>query len=170
MKKSFPGYYLLTEDNFSAMWESCIFTLDANVLLNLYRYSPETRDELLGILQDYSSRLWLPHQAALEYHRNRISVIQKLAEVYDAVEKLLKDSQHKIESDLRPLVGRGRHPFVNENLIDKISTIFTDLQGDIVKQSKNHPDLIKEDPILDVITNLFENKVGPPTLSRNLIK
>ena len=45
MKDSFPGYYRPTENEFAEMWESCLFVLDANVLLNLYRYSVDTREE-----------------------------------------------------------------------------------------------------------------------------
>ena len=43
MRKTFPGYYRPTEAEFRRLWDKCIFVLDANVLLNLYRYSEETR-------------------------------------------------------------------------------------------------------------------------------
>jgi len=170
MKKSFPGYYRPTKKGFAEMWEGGTFVLDANVLLNLYRYSPETRDELLGILQANSDRLWLPHQAAKEYHKNRIFVIQQVAEVYDSIKKLLEDSQNKIQNELRSMIGKGRHPFVGENLIDKITTLFTGLQEEIINLGQNHPNLIEDDPILDTITNLFENKVGSAYNSDELNK
>jgi len=70
MKKTFPGYYCLTEEEFSVLWNTCLFVLDANVLLNLYSYSQETSNELIGILKQISDRLWIPHQAALEYQKN----------------------------------------------------------------------------------------------------
>src|SRR3990167_6122081 len=115
MKKSFPGYYQPTDDEFNEIWENCVFVLDANVLLNLYRYSPETRDELINVLGEISDRLWLPHQAALEYHMNRLSVIQQQADTYDSLRNLITNYRNKIENELLSLAGRGRHPFVNSD-------------------------------------------------------
>jgi len=73
MKNIFPGYYRPTEEKFSNLWNSCLFVLDANVLLNLYRYSQETSNELIQILKQISDRLWIPHQAALEYQKKPIT-------------------------------------------------------------------------------------------------
>jgi hypothetical protein len=75
MRRAFPGYYRPTEDEFSELWNGCLFAFDANVLLNLYRYSLETSNEFLTILSEISDRLWIPHQAALEYQRRRVDGI-----------------------------------------------------------------------------------------------
>ena len=77
MKELFPGYYQPTEKEFSKLWNECIFALDANVLLNLYRYSENSTKDFLNILTFLSTakRLWIPHQAALEYHQRRVGVI-----------------------------------------------------------------------------------------------
>ena len=171
MKKLFPGYYRPTEKEFSDLWNNCIFVFDANVLLNLYRYSLETREELLGILKDNADRLWLPHQAALEYHRSRLVVIQKTASAYEDIQNLLKDSLKKIENDLHSLVGKGRHPFVNETyFIEKITNFFTEIQTELDKLSQSHPDLIEDDPIQKAITDLFQDRVGSPYLTEQLTK
>jgi hypothetical protein len=63
MRNIFPGYYRPTDEEFYKMWQECIFVFDANVLLNLYRYSPDTRDELLDVLERLKDRIWIPHQA-----------------------------------------------------------------------------------------------------------
>ncbi|MGZ3645243.1 MAG: hypothetical protein ACXVCM_15485, partial [Ktedonobacteraceae bacterium] len=39
MQELFPGYYRPTKEEFSTMWQQCIFVFDANVLLNIYRYT-----------------------------------------------------------------------------------------------------------------------------------
>lgn len=90
MRKNFPGYYQPTANEFSTLWETCTFVLDANVLLNLYRYSAETRKKLLEILKQVSNRVWVPHRAALEYQRNRLDVISKQRAAYDEIEDLLR--------------------------------------------------------------------------------
>jgi hypothetical protein len=71
MRTTFLGYYRFTEEEFSTLWEDCLFIFDANVILNLYRYSAGTSEALLNILRGISDRMWLPHQIALEYQDNR---------------------------------------------------------------------------------------------------
>lgn len=169
MKNTFPGYYRPTEDELSKMWENSLFVLDANVLLNLYRYSPETREELLDILEEISDRLWVPHQAALEYHRNRLGVIEQQAAAYDSVQRLLGDSRKKLENDLRSLIGKGRHPFVDaDRLLERITIVFTGIEEEMKGLSQEHPDLIDEDPIRDTITALLEGKIGSPCPSERI--
>jgi len=41
MKSKFPEYFKLTKKEIQELWENALFTLDANILLNLYRYSDE---------------------------------------------------------------------------------------------------------------------------------
>jgi hypothetical protein len=90
MKKSFPGYYQPSDNELKQIWENCVFVIDANVLLNLYRYTPSTSEELINILEKVSDRLWLPHQAALEYHKNRLNVIQQQTDTYEKIQELIK--------------------------------------------------------------------------------
>ena len=103
MKKSFPGYYYLhpTEEEFEALWEDCLFVFDSNVLLNLYRYTPGTSEELLSIFSKISDQVWIPHQAALEYQRNRRGVIENQKAVYDEVQAVLKEHQAKFNKALK---------------------------------------------------------------------
>ena len=161
MKNTFPGYYRPTEDEFSEIWENCLFVLDANVLLNLYRYSPETRKELLDILKEISDRLWVPHQAALEYHQNRLGVIKQQAAAYDSVQEKLRDSLRKLEDGLRLLIGKGRHPFLDaDRLLERITIVFTEIEEEMKALSLEHPNLIDKDPLKETITALLEGKIG----------
>ena len=49
------------------VWQNGIIVFDTNVLLNLYRYNEETRNELLKLMKSYQNRLWMPYQVALEF-------------------------------------------------------------------------------------------------------
>jgi hypothetical protein len=44
MKGQFPGYFTPSKDDFTALWRDCIFSFDANVLLQLYRSTAETQE------------------------------------------------------------------------------------------------------------------------------
>ena len=59
MKKHFPGHFSPTKSEIKLLWENCIFVVDTNILLNLYRYSDATRKEFLQILDKIKERLWL---------------------------------------------------------------------------------------------------------------
>lgn len=49
---------------------------DANVLLNLYRYTDGARDDLLSVLERLGGQLWVPHQVVAEFWRNRGAVLR----------------------------------------------------------------------------------------------
>jgi hypothetical protein len=163
MKASFPGYYPLTGDELSNMWKDSIFVLDASVLLNLYRYSQATKEELLEILKEISERVWVPNQAALEYHRNRLDVIDQQVAAYESVKKLLDASRGRLENELRSLAGKGRHSSIDaDHLLERLSAVFAEVEDEIDALRQQHPDLTRNDPIRDTITNLLEGKIGPP--------
>ncbi|MEQ8996136.1 MAG: PIN-like domain-containing protein [Coleofasciculus sp. B1-GNL1-01] len=51
MRDLFPGYYQPTPEEFETLWQEAIFSFDANILLNIYRYSAETRERLFEIIE-----------------------------------------------------------------------------------------------------------------------
>src|SRR5579864_6011430 len=123
MRKTFLGYYRPTPIEFRKLWDKCIFVPDANVLLNLYRYSEETRNKLIDILQKIADRLWVPHQAALEYQQNRLQVISAQKGAYTKIERLLEETQRKLDTELK---SYKRHPLINtEKLLDAINQALT---------------------------------------------
>ena len=105
MKSIFVGHFRLTESEFSELWDTCIFAVDANVLLNLYRYSSATKQELEKALGAVKERAFIPHQAAKEFLRNRLSVTAGQADEYT---KAIKS----IRSLLTTLLSKDRHPFL----------------------------------------------------------
>src|SRR5690242_10763012 len=100
MKESFIGFYRPTEEELADLWKNCIFILDANVLLDLYRYPKEARDDLIGILRKISDRLWVPYQAALEYQENRLIVIADQLKKYQDVRQVIVDIKNKLVGNL----------------------------------------------------------------------
>src|SRR4051794_11824543 len=89
MRTKFPGYLQPSPDEFSALWQTCFFVLDANVLLDLYRGTPTAAEEAVGALEQIRDRLWLPYQVALEYQRHRTSApVKHIKEYRDLVTKV----------------------------------------------------------------------------------
>ena len=46
MKDKFLGYYWSDEDYENEVWENGMLVVDTNVLLDIYRVSPDTSDDL----------------------------------------------------------------------------------------------------------------------------
>ncbi|MBP2046014.1 hypothetical protein J2756_001252 [Methanobacterium aggregans] len=135
MRETFRYCYTPTEEEFDCLWEKCIFVLDANILLNIYRYSPDTRDKLIQILNKVSSRLWIPHQAALEYQKNRLNVIKQQKKAYDEINEVIDENISDIKTGLKRF---NRHPFINvRSLIDKIEKVSEEIKQELVDQKKS---------------------------------
>ncbi len=160
MKKAFPGYYRPSEKEFLSFWNDCIFVFDANMLLNFYRYSQATSEELIGILRQVQDRLWIPHQAALEYQENRINEIMKQLDAYDTVQTELDKTKKQLDQTLR---SSQRHPYINvDYLSGRIKEAFTDVSKDLERLKEEHPNLLQHDTIRETLDQLIDGKIGSP--------
>ncbi len=160
MKKTFSGYYHPTETEFSDIWKNCLFVFDANVLLNLYRYSNQARESLLSLFSQLYKRIWIPHQAGLEYHRNRPTVIKQQIDAYAQVKKILQHSCEKLSNELRVYL---KHQYIDiSSIIGSFKDMCDKFDQNLTKLHKNHPDFLSRDPILEKITSLFSGKIGSP--------
>ena len=158
MREEFFGYYKPKKDEFTKMWQEGIFVFDANVLLNIYRYSPQTRGEFFNILRQLKDRIWVPHQAAFEYFENRESVIAQQYAISDEIEGFLRNALKEVEA--RYTKG---HPFANtSHIAEIIKKSIEEIKSAIQKAMSNSPNLLEEDILLDQITELFDEKVGQP--------
>lgn len=166
MRDTFSGYYQPEESEFSVLWEDCLFVLDANVLLNLYRYSPQTSQVLIDILTQISDRLWIPHQVAFEYQENRLSAIAGQVKVYDEISQILQNTQKNLENSL----SREHLSLDVETLLEKVKIAFAEIEEDLDQHRQQHPDLFNNDHIRDTITTIFNGKVGGPYSQDELTK
>lgn len=105
----FCGYRLPTEDELNSALQSALVVVDANVLLNLYRYSESTRNDLLEVLRSLGKRLWIPHQVMREFWRNRLSVLGSRGAGTEQALTALSRQQR---------AGRGCHPSVGKDDCD----------------------------------------------------
>jgi hypothetical protein len=72
----FEGYITPTPEDYRRVLTTGIVVVDANVVLNLYRYTAEARHDLLTVLERLATTLWVPHQVDSEFWRNRESVLR----------------------------------------------------------------------------------------------
>ena len=169
MKKSFPGYFTPSKEQFAKLWGECLFVPDTNVLLDLYRYSPATREELLEILRRVTDRLWVPHQVVLEYLRNRPDVILTQVFMYDKAKNLLDALIQKATEDIEKDLDFRLHPSIEKGpFLEKIKSALAEVTKELDEQRQKHPDLIKDDIVLGALDTLLDGKVGEPYTPQKL--
>jgi PIN like domain len=153
MRSMFPGQFRLSNEGFSNLWSKCIFAVDANVLLNLYRYSPETRQELEKALEVVKDRLFIPHQAAKEFLKNRLIVTAAQAEEYTKAIKIITDLSSNLSN-------KKKHPFLTEgelpHFTEEVSKLLTQLES----QKDALLGRLTNDEILEFVATLFAGKTG----------
>lgn len=159
MKTKFSGYYDLTDEEFSDLWNNCVFVVDTNVLLDLYRLSPEAQKVLWEILDKIKERIWIPYQVAEEYHRNISSVIIGQAKKCDdAISDL-----EKLKNKVSQCFTEGRNfPYIEKSLQKKIVDVCEEISECINKEKKAIDDLISKNPTKEKLSVLLANKVGEP--------
>jgi len=165
MKDIFPSHYRLTKKQLTKLLDECVFVVDTNVLLNLYRYPQTAREDLLRILHRVSelNRLWLPYHAALEFQRNRLAVIAEQKKRFSQVKSVIGEIQGNLNKKLDDLQLRKRHSSIDPDmLIEDVATAFSHYMESLEKLEKEQIDVFDEDKILNEIDVIFKNKIGKP--------
>lgn len=153
MKNIFPGYYKKNDIELKSMWDDGVILFDTNVLLNLYRYSDTTRDTIIDLIKKFSNKIILPHQSALEYNRNRYEVIAEQ-------EKAYKEFLDKIDQIQKDLQSTNKPPFLSENIDKELNSTFKDVRREVEESIKKYCDFLKEDPIFNILSEIFEGKIS----------
>ncbi len=162
MKSLFKGYYQPTPEQFEELWKEGTFVFDTNVLLGLYRYKKESRDEVLNVIKRIEDRIWIPYQVGLEFHRNRLTVLSEQNSSLSAIKNSIKDSISSIEKKCEDLDLDKRHSEIEtSNFIER----FRDLSESVINElddikSKKLTNDIDEDIILNELSGLFNIDKG----------
>ncbi|CAB3636412.1 hypothetical protein LMG3431_01637 [Achromobacter pestifer] len=167
MRSLFPGHYRPSIP-FPDALKGALVIFDTNALLNFYSLSEASRKKLFGLMETLEDQRWIPHQVALEFHRNRINLVDKAnatyqkipTEVAGAVTKVrqLCDAQdilriaHATPGLLQAFEDSGKA------LIEHLSACAADL-----------PKHGNQDAISETFADLFEHRVGPAPESQEAL-
>lgn len=170
MKKVFSEYYDPPELTYKEIWDKALFVFDTNLLLNLYRYTTDTRDIILDVMNKVSDRIWIPYQVGLEYFNNRIKVINEVSNGYDAIKKFISNYKNGFEKYLND--NYNHHPYINRDMLkERYSNDIIKPINDLLDEWKRKdPKYQDNDVIWKKLTDLFDGKVGEDFSSENLYK
>lgn len=171
MQDEFPEHYRLSTNEFENLWRNALFVPDTNVLLDLYRYSKKSHDELLMILERFQDQLWIPHQVAHEFLNNRMGTINEVREKHRKLRETLEETKSSIKEGAEDL-HRGA-PFESPELLDNMSTSLDALIADIQARENRLPAISnspQEDGIWREVENLARGRLGEPYSEEKLSK
>ncbi|WP_157368675.1 PIN-like domain-containing protein [Zavarzinella formosa] len=155
MRDMFPGYVIPTEAEIIEAFKDAIISFDANILLDLHRLNHDMADKFVKTLKDLKGRLWLTHQAALEFMRNRLNVIQDQANIYD-------DLKTEFDKMVSPFQGKIRRhsPFPLEKYQKRFEEISKEIEKDVAELKAKHIDQTHNHAVFDAIDEIFKGQIG----------
>ncbi len=160
----FRGYRVPTEAELTEALRTATAVVDANVLLNLYRYNEATRDDLLDVLQRLGDRLWIPHQVLREFWRNRLSVLASREtgseQALTAFAKQQRATTDAIHQWAKTTAVEMRE---RDSLIQRVDALHADLE----EMLRAHTPVAvgvaggaMHEPVLRALENLLDGRVG----------
>lgn len=152
MRNAIREYIELSETEKKALWDNATFVFDTNVFLNLYRYSKKTRDALLDAMKQLESRIWMPYHVAFEFMKRRPEIIFETVDRYSKLKQEAEKLLHACSEMLRVKKNDPEYLELQKYINQWLSTN---------KEKNLLVDNVTDDPILERILQLYENKVGP---------
>lgn len=163
MRKAFSEHFVGELQRQKSLWADCIFVLDTNVLLDLYRFSDSAREALFKVMASLGERLWIPYQVAEEYFENRLSVIEAQSKAYAESISALKIAKEKFNSG-------ARHPFVSENIFNQFISSYDLMINELVQKRDTYTSYVNDDIVKAKIGTLLNGRLGQPYSEEQLLE
>jgi hypothetical protein len=165
MRAMYDWYLPPKPEEIERVWSTGILTVDTNVLLDLYRYHEQTREQLLISIEAFKGRVWLAHQASEEFIRNRTTVIAGAAKTFKDAAKTVDVLRSAAQTASDTLAG---YRLVPRPLIEAVKSATTkaieEAIASLTQAEGAYPNYFRDDPILERLLSLFDGAVGqPPT-------
>jgi len=152
MRNKFWGFIPPSEDDFIKLWKEASFFIDANILLDLYRYSSDSRDKSFKLLEDLKERVYITEISLSEFFKHRQDTYYenrniKMSLCQDIDFKEIKNKINSVRNSM----------FENEKAINIVEKFEEDLNKYLDNIEKKIGD--NGDKTLDKIVNLFGSNV-----------
>ncbi|NKX56271.1 DUF4357 domain-containing protein [Arthrobacter mobilis] len=168
MTSIFHGFeeYLLPDDTVktAALTEGFV-ALDANVLLNLYKMDDGASKVWMKAFEALGPRLWVPHQAMVEFWRNRartavhpITANQARNKIISA-QRTIEDEYHKWSS------SRGHGDLdaaILEEAISAVQKIIVEIDDFIDSRKVRFSVNPNNDEVVNELERILAGKIGSP--------
>jgi hypothetical protein len=159
----FVGFKIASSEQLDIALREAVVVIDANVLLDLYRYRPQTSQDLIKTLKGLGDRLVVPHQALREFWRRQLRSQDSPRGATKTATDALAKSGRSIHDTLAAWakavgVNDGELADLKYQVDDFLDTIKRKLQ-DALQDPDAEPG---RDPILEQLEELLMGRVTPP--------
>jgi hypothetical protein len=161
MKTKFEWYLSATPNNMDEVWKSGVLTVDANVLLDLYRYHKATCDSILAAIGTFGDRVWISHQAANEFFANRKRVIASSEKTFTELRTTVDELGKSVDVGLAKLRGFRLMPRqILDELSSSLSGAIDGTRSQIAEVTSKYPNYLDNDAILQHLLSIFDGRIG----------
>jgi hypothetical protein len=159
----FIGFKVASSEQLNAALRDAVVAVDANVLLDLYRFRPQTSQDLIKTLKTLGDRLVVPHQALREFWRRR-------QRSQDSPRSATKTATDAVDKSQRSICGAlatwARAVGVGDDELSGLTVQVNDFLEELSRELQN---VLREtnaerdgDPILEQLDGLLAGRVTSP--------
>lgn len=166
LRDQFEYFYAPGDKATATALRTGLVTADTNVLLSLYRFQRQGREELFGALELIGDRLWIPHQVAYEFHQKRLSVISGQESYFSKTKDELDSG---ISSYLAKLAAFSNRIALPQPEAQQLEDMIREDHKKVLAHVSNfeainevHLENRDSDEVLIRLEKLFSNRVGEP--------
>ncbi|SCL20094.1 hypothetical protein GA0074694_2921 [Micromonospora inyonensis] len=161
----FEGYRSARVADLDRVLRSGIVALDTNVLLDLYRYAREPRNQIFSALEAVAGALFLPAQVLTEFWRNRDEVMREVIATNSVGG--LREARKKAAGEISAWGNRTMSGSEAAELHTLLDAAFRQViarveQGGSGLNLRDALRDLKEDPVLARLEALFDGRAGEP--------
>ena len=161
MKNAIREYLELNSKEKNDLWGTATFVFDTNVFLNLYRYSNNTRNQLIESFEWLKKRIWMPYQVASEFCKDRYNVIDEANRRFDNIsaeaDKLADSWKTELRLDQNDLDIKELSKYLKEWIFKKRDSNYLTFN-------------VTDDEVFYRLLDLFDGKVGKPFSGEEKLK
>jgi len=159
----FVGYKMASSAELDAALREAVVAVDASVLLDLYRFRPQTSRDLITTLRSLGDRLVVPHQALREFWRRR----QRAQDSPGGATRAATDALDKSGRSIRDALDNwARAVGVDDDevsdLIGRVDDLLGELKGELQDVSQDASTRGDGDPILEQLEEILAGRVTSP--------
>ncbi|MCL1701611.1 PIN-like domain-containing protein [Lysinibacillus sp. Bpr_S20] len=152
--------------DFKELNRDTIVILDTNTLLNIYRYSNETRAKLITAIKSIQNNIWMPYQVGLEFNLNRRNVISNLNREKETrkseIEKVINDSVIPLQQSVRAVSLKSTDANLQKKeIIEFIEEKTTNLKNELQRQIDELFEMVDiSEDLASEIATIFDGHIG----------
>ena len=155
LRDGFRHFFTPDQEQEEELIRTGLISVDTNVLLDLYKYSPKALDQFFAAAENLREKIWIPHQVALEFHRRREKT---LGEVVGGVKKI-ENKWNSVKATINELSAATNSPLDTDELRKLLEQVDTAFTNELTSQREHFDSWKSNDPIFPRLEQCIE--VGP---------